>query len=154
MLFLLIVTQWLHVLAGIVWFGSSVTNHAIVLPAIKAQPAESQKVWMRAISSRYGPTIAVVAGLTILLGLLRGLTGGVLAALGSAYGLTWIASLLLGIGLAFVGARLTGPTAERLGSAEPGTNVALFTRLTLLGRIEIGLFLVLFSLMIAMRFGY
>ncbi len=154
MLFLLIAVQWLHVLGGIVWFGSGVTIHAIVLPAIKAQPVESQKAWLRALSSRYGRTISVVGALTILLGITRGLVGGVLAALGSPYGLTWIASLVLGIGLAFVGARLTGPTAERLGSAEPQTYGALFARLSMLGRVEIGLFLVLFSLMIAMRFGY
>jgi hypothetical protein len=98
--------------------------------------------------------IAAVAGATILLGIIRGLVGGVWSALGSAYGLTWIASLLLGIGLAFVGARLTGPTAERLASEELESHGAHLTRLSRLGRVELGLFLVLFSMMIAMRFGY
>jgi hypothetical protein len=62
--------------------------------------------------------------------------------------------LLLGIGLALVGARLTGPTVERLASADHADYGAHLTRVSRLGRVEIGLFLVLFSLMIALRFGY
>jgi hypothetical protein len=98
--------------------------------------------------------IAAVGGTTILLGIIRGLVSGVWSVLGSAYGLTWIASLLLGIGLAFFGARLTGPTVARLASAEHANYGAHLTRLSRLGRVELGLFLVLFSMMIAMRFGY
>jgi uncharacterized membrane protein len=154
MLVLLIAVQWLHVLGGIVWFGSTVTNHVVVVPSIKAQTPESQKAWLRSYSLRYGRMIAAVAGATIVLGIIRGLVGGVWSVLESAYGVTWIASLLLGIGLAFVGARLTGPTAERLASQEHANNGAHLTRLSQLGRVELGLFLVLFSLMIAMRFGY
>jgi uncharacterized membrane protein len=154
MLVLLIVAQWLHVLGGIFWFGSTLTNQVVVVPAIKAQTPESQKAWWRSNSSRYGQMIAAAAGTTILLGIIRGLVGGVWSALGSAYGLTWIASLLLGLGLAFVGARLTGPTAAKLASAEHANYGAHLTRLSRLGRVELGLFLVLFSLMIAMRFGY
>jgi uncharacterized membrane protein len=154
MLFLLIAVQWLHVLGGIFWFGSALTNHIVVIPAIAGQPPESQKAWWRSYSSRYGQMIAAVAGATILFGIIRGLVGGVWAALGSAYGLTWIASLLLGIGLAFVGARLTGRTAGRLGSAEQAGHGADLMRLKRLGRVELGLFLILFTLMIAMRFGY
>jgi uncharacterized membrane protein len=154
MLVLLIAVQWLHVLGGIFWFGSTLTNHVVVVPAITGQTPESQKAWWRSYSSRYGQTIAAVAGATILFGIIRGLVGGVWSVLGSAYGLTWIASLLLGIGLAFVGARLTGPTAERLASAEHANYDANLTRLKRLGRVELGLFVVLFSLMIAMRFGY
>ena len=154
MLVLLIVVQWLHVLGGIFWFGSTLTNQVVVVPAIKAQTPESQKAWWRSYSARYGQLIAAVAGTTILLGIIRGLIGGVWSVLGSAYGLTWIASLLLGIGLAFVGARLTGPTAGKLASAEHADYGAHLTRLSRLGRVELGLFLVLFSLMIAMRFGY
>ena len=154
MLVVLIAVQWLHILGGIFWFGSTLTNHVVVIPSIKAQPPESQKAWWRSYSSRYGQMIAAVAATTIILGIIRGFVGGVWSVLGSAYGLTWIASLLLGIGLAFVGARLTGPTAERLGSAEQANYSAHLTRLSRLGRVEVGLFLVLFSLMIAMRFGY
>lgn len=150
----LIAVQWLHVLGGIFWFGSTLTNNVIVLPSIKAQAPESQKAWWRAYSSRYGKLIAAVAGTTIVLGIIRGLVGGVWSVLGSAYGLTWIASLALGLGLAFIGARLTGPTAEKLASAEPAGHGANLARLSRLGRVELGLFLVLFSLMIAMRFGY
>ena len=154
MLVLLIAVQWLHVLGGIFWFGSTLTNHVIVIPSIKAQPPESQRAWWRAYSSRYGRLIAAVAGITIILGIVRGLLGGLASGLESAYGLTWIASLVLGMGLAFVGARLTGPTALKLASAEQASYAAHLSRLSGLGRIELGLFAVLFSMMIAMRFGY
>jgi uncharacterized membrane protein len=150
----LIAVQWLHVLGGIAWFGSTLTNHVVVIPSIKAQPPESQKAWWRSYSARYGQVIAAVAGATIVFGIIRGLVGGVWSELESAYGVTWIASMLLGIGLAFVGARLTGPTAGRLASADHTTYGAQLTRLSRLGRVELGLFVVLFSLMIAMRFGY
>src|ERR1700694_1759050 len=128
MLVLLIAVQWLHVLGGIFWFGSTLTNHVVVVPSIKAQPPESQKAWLRSYSSRYGQMIAAVGGTTILLGIIRGLVGGVWSVLESAYGLTWVASLLLGIGLAFFGARLTGPTVARLASAEHANYSAHFTR--------------------------
>lgn len=154
MLAVLIAVQWLHVLGGIFWFGSTLTNNVVVIPAIKAQKPESQTSWWTSYSSRYGNMIAAVAGATILFGIIRGLVGGVWSALGSAYGLTWIASLLLGIGLAFVGARLTGPAAEKLASEDRASYGADLARLSRLGRVEIGLFAVLFSLMIAMRFGY
>jgi uncharacterized membrane protein len=154
MLVLLIGSQWLHVIGGIFWFGSTLTNNVVVIPAIKAQTPESQKAWWKSYSSRYGQMIAAVAGATIVLGIIRGLVGGVWSVLGSAYGLTWIASLLLGVGLAFVGARLTGPTAASLASEDPTHYGANLARLKRLGRAEIGLFVVLFSLMIAMRFGY
>jgi len=154
MLVVLVAVQWLHVLGGIFWFGSALTNHVVVIPSIQAQPPGSQKAWWRSYSSRYGQLIAAVAGATILLGIIRGLVSGVWSGLGSPYGLTWIASLLLGIGLAFVGARLTGPWAGRLATAEPADYGAVLTRLIRMGRVELGLFAVLFSLMIAMRFGY
>ncbi len=154
MLVLIVAVQWLHVLGGIVWFGSTVTNHVVVVPSMKARPPEFQQAWLRVYSSRYGRMIAAVAGATIVLGIIRGLVGGVWTGLETAYGLTWIASLLLGLGLAFVGARLTGPAAERLTSDEQAQYEANLIRLGRLGRIELGLFLVLFSLMIAMRFGY
>src|SRR5581483_2293842 len=112
---------------------------------MKARPPEFQQAWLRVYSSRYGRMIAAVAGATIVLGIIRGLVGGVWAGLETAYGLTWIASLLLGLGLAFVGARLTGPAAERLTSDEQAQYAANLTRLGRLGRIELGLFLVLFS---------
>jgi uncharacterized membrane protein len=154
MLILLIGTQWLHVLGGIFWFGSTLTNNVVVLPALKTQTPESQKTWWRSYSTRYGKMIAAVAGATIVLGIVRGLVGGVWSALGSPYGLTWIASLVLGIGLAFVGARMTGPAAEKVASSEHADYAANLVRLSRLGQVELGLFLVLFSLMIAMRFGY
>ncbi|WP_337309550.1 MULTISPECIES: hypothetical protein [Candidatus Dormibacteria] len=75
MIFLLVAIQWLHVLGGIFWFGSSLTNHTVLLPAIKAEPAESRRAWLQSFGSRYGRIISPVGPLTIALGIVRGLVG-------------------------------------------------------------------------------
>jgi len=99
--------------------------------------------------------VAAVAGATILLGILRGLSGGVLNMLPSLYGVTWMAAILLAVGVAaFEGARLSPVVGKLIAAEGPEQIEALDQRLAGYGRIELGGFLVLFSMMIAMRFGY
>ncbi len=151
----LFVLQWLHVLGGVFWIGSAILLDLIILPSLRTMNSDHVQAWLRAFNPRYGPVIAMVAGLTILLGIVRGIASGVLGELGSPYGLTWIASILLGAGTAWVSARLTGPTAQRLATAKDGSEMhALLERLATLGRIELAALLILFTFMIAMRFGY
>jgi hypothetical protein len=78
----------------------------------------------------------------------------VLSVLGSPYGVTWIASLLLGIALVAWGARMTGPDDQGLMESTPQSVGAAVARITRVGRNEISGFLVILILMIAMRFGY
>jgi uncharacterized membrane protein len=153
-LWALIALQWLHILAGIFWFGSAMTLHIVAFPAFRKFPPETQREIVEAFAARYGRLVGAVAGATILLGILRGLTGGVLSVLTSPYGLTWIAAIVLAVAIAiFEGARIS-PTVGRLIAAGPEQIGALDERLANYGKIELGGFLVLFSLMIAMRFGY
>lgn len=79
-------------------------------------------------------TVFVATG-TVLLGILRGIAGGVLDVLDTAYGLTWLASLAIG-------------TFMMLSIWTRGFGGRVR------GMLWNGLFLVIFTLMIAMRFGY
>ena len=152
---LLIALQWLHILAGIFWFGSAMTAHVIVFPAFRRFPPEARRGIIEAFAARYGRLVAAVAGATILLGILRGLSGGVLNMLPSLYGVTWMAAILLAVGVAaFEGARLSPVVGKLIAAEGPEQIEALDQRLAGYGRIELGGFLVLFSMMIAMRFGY
>ena len=155
MLWALIALQWLHILAGIFWFGSAMTVHIIAFPAFRKFPPETRRAIIEAYAARYGRLVGAVAGLTILLGVLRGLVGGVLSVLTAPYGLTWLAAIVLAVAIAaFEGARLS-PTVGKLIAAGGAEQIqALDERLEAYGRIELVGFLVLFSLMIAMRFGY
>ena len=94
MLWVLIALQWLHILAGIFWFGSALTVHIIAFPAFRKFPPETRRAIIEAFAARYGRLVGAVAGLTILLGILRGLVVGVQNVLTSPYGLTWLRSRL------------------------------------------------------------
>ena len=151
---LLVAVQWVHVLGGIFWFGSALTLHFVVLPALKSMPHEAQRAWLLSFAARYGRVIGPIGGLTILFGIIRGLVGGVWGSLSTPYGYTWVASIVLGIGLALIGGRLVGPAAHALAVAPESDSPTLGARLARFGIAEIAGFLVLFTMMIAMRFGF
>jgi uncharacterized membrane protein len=154
-LWVLIVVQWLHVLGGIFWFGSAMMTDFVLVPMLKSVPAEARSAWLKVFASRYGRLVGPIGGATIVLGVLRGIFGGVFSEITSAYGLTWIAAIVVGVAVAGIGGALIGPTAEKMADASDESHMtALFRRITGYGRIEVGGFLVLFSMMIAMRFGY
>jgi uncharacterized membrane protein len=154
-LWVLIALQWLHILAGIFWFGSAMTAHLIAFPAFSTFQPETRRSIIEAFAARYGRLVGLVAGLTILLGILRGLTGGVLNVLTSPYGLTWAAAIVLGLGIAaFEGLRISPTVGKLIATSDAGQIQALDDRLTSYGKIHLGGFLVIFTLMIAMRFGY
>jgi uncharacterized membrane protein len=155
MLWLIIALQWLHVLGGIFWFGSAMLTDFVLVPMLKSVPAQARSAWLKVFSSRYGRIVAPIGALTILLGILRGIAGGVFSEINSAYGLTWIAAIVVGVAVATIGGALIGATADKMAAESDESRMAeLFRRITGYGRIEVGGFLVLFSMMIAMRFGY
>jgi len=104
----------------------------------------------------------------ILLGILRGTVFGQLRsldALTTAYGITWLVALVFAIGTFVWGLRVIGPSLERLatipdaealnadGSATPAL-AALIARVKRVVLLELVGFLVIFTCMILMRFGY
>jgi uncharacterized membrane protein len=54
----MIVIQWLHVILGIMWFGSNLYNNFVVIPAVGKQPIEEQQK----IGRLLGPATAKVMG--------------------------------------------------------------------------------------------
>ena len=154
-LWVLIGLQWLHILGGIFWFGSAMTVHLIAFPAFRKFPPEARRAIIEALAARYGRLVAVVAGLTILLGVLRGVAGGVFDGLTSSYGLTWIAAIILAVAIAtFEGTQISPTVGKLIAAGDPQQIEILDKRLDGLGAIQLAGFVVLFSLMIAMHFGY
>ncbi|TAN33335.1 hypothetical protein EPN29_06155 [bacterium] len=151
----LAVLQWLHVFFAIFWFGSVLTIDFLIVPTLQSLPAEVQHAFGGALGRRAPKLITPVAGAVILLGILRGIAGGVLGNLGSAYGASWIASLLLAVGLMSFGLRVITPAVEKLQRTPQGAEfVAAVNRVKGLTLAELGGFLLIISFMIAMRFGY
>jgi uncharacterized membrane protein len=163
----LFVVQWLHVLAGITWFGAVLYSDFVVIPAILTLSPREQRSVGGAIGAQAVKVIPGVAIAVIVLGILRGTVWGPIKsfdALTTNYGLTWLAALILAIGT-FAFAKLVIETSiERLnafdidqatlpdGSANPAfaAAVAAVKRNTL---VELVGFFLIFTCMILMRFG-
>ena len=163
-----IVVQWIHVLSGVMWFGGAVAINMLVFPTVTVLPPEQQRRFGRALSPKLSRFFSIVAGIVMLFGIIRGTLLGPIKGLdilfGTAYGLTWLAALILTIGLAIIAARVVGPTAERMygddslwdfgpGQPPPAGLLAHVHLMRTVGMIEMVGFLVVFTLMILMRFG-
>jgi uncharacterized membrane protein len=159
--------QWLHVLLGIFWFGSVLYGDFILIPAIQTLSLGEQRKFGAAVGQRAAKVIPAVAGLVILLGIIRGTVFGPIKGpneLGTTYGLTWLVALVAAIATFYWGFRVITPAIAKLseiseadatqsdGSASPrlAVIVADIKRKTLLELIG---FVVIFSCMILMRFG-
>jgi copper resistance protein D len=166
-----IIVQWLHVLAAILWFGGAVAINVLVFPATAVLEPKAQRRFGQALTPGLSRFFSIVAGLVMLLGIVRGTLLGPIKGLdilfGTPYGLSWLAALILTIGLAVIGARYVGPTAERMyGDDElwefgpgfpdqhaPSGLLAHQQLLRTISLVELFGFLVVFTLMIFMRFG-
>ena len=149
------VLQWLHVLFGIFWFGSTMYFDFIFSPVLVSLPRSDQKVIGGAVGKRAGMVLTVAGLATVLLGVVRGISAGVLSTLTSAYGLTWLAALLVGLGIIAWGLLVMAPRGMRLGTAAEGPEMdAAVASIRKAGQVEVLMFFVIFGLMIAMRFGY
>lgn len=133
---IVVVLQYLHVFSAIMWFGSQYYAVFVLIPRIRALPPEHAEAMLQGIRSGRARAITLVtATATIVFGMLRGLVGGALSDPTSAFGLTYLTALVIGVlMLAWVWTR------------------GFFGR----GRSWMynGAFGVMFTLMIAMRFGY
>jgi hypothetical protein len=101
----------------------------------KIDPAAREDLSRRTGSGRARYITVVTATATVTLGILRGIAGGVLGELDSLYGRTWLAALAIGMFMML-----------SIWTRGYGGRVH--------GLLWNGLFLVIFTLMIAMRFGY
>jgi hypothetical protein len=124
------------VLFGIFWFGSQMYSDLSLKREIaKLDPAARDELNRNTGTGRARRITVVVATGTVVLGILRGIAGGVLDILDTPYGITWLVALAIGTFM------MVSVWTRGFGG-----------RVT--GILWNGLFLVIFTLMIAMRFGY
>ena len=166
--FFVILVQWLHVLAAVLWFGGAVFFSLLILPTFPVLPPEQQRRFGRALTGKTGRYFQIAAGIVMLMGIIRGTLLGPIKGLdtlfGTQYGQIWLVALILTIGLAVLGARFVGPTAERMynddslwefgpGQPPPAGLMAHVQLLRTLSMIDLLGFLIVFTLMVLLRFS-
>jgi uncharacterized membrane protein len=113
--------QWMHVLLGILWFGTVLSLDVIVIPAINRLPIVAQRDVSSAIAARATPLFHVVVPTIIILGMIRGTLLGPIrsvdALLGTAYGLTWLVALAATVGTYLWGLLVLVPAIRAMDAA-------------------------------------
>ena len=145
--------QWLHVLLGIVWFGYAISMYFLVSPALAELPESQGRITNSRLGQIGARVFPIVSLLVLLLGILRGTVFGRIQsidALTTNYGIVWIIALLTTLGLFVTGARFIAPQFEGLKDA-PDYRAAI-ERLRAVSRVDLGLFTIVFTCMILMRF--
>lgn len=163
-IWLIIVVQWLHVFSGMFWFGSRLVVTFVLLPTMRRVPQAKQQVFLGELIRHFVRVEPLLGIATLVLGFLRGTVFGAIislnVALGTTYGLTWTTALALGVAIAILGG-MVGSNFVRLQAipvAGDGSSQAAFD--TQLGKtqlyswLSLALFLLIFTCMILMRFGY
>jgi uncharacterized membrane protein len=129
------VVHWLHVMFALYWFGTILFTRLVLFPSLARIP-EHEAAVRRALVEGPARRLTIIASIgTVGLGILRGAMSGALSDLTSAYGLTYLAALI--IGLAMLSYITIG-----------------FPKGPLWGKLYVAGFPVMFTLMVAMRFGY
>jgi uncharacterized membrane protein len=161
---LVIAVQWLHVFSGIFWFGSRLVVTLILLPTMRRVSQAKQHAFLGELIRHFTRVEPVLGVATISLGTLRGTVFGSVTSLdvafGTTYGLTWVTALVLGVVTAVLGG-LVGANFMRLQAipvADDGSSEGIFAtqllRTQAISRMSLGFFLLIFTCMILMRFGY
>jgi len=156
MLLSIALVQWLHILAGVVWFGGMVLFEFVIWPTLLRRPARESRAVYEALERPAGLVFASAGPATVLLGLLRGTWLGQIRSLavltGTAYGHTFLTALLLTAGLIAFGAVTRRKLPARVWNGDdyqPGA--ARFIGRN--GVIEVLLMVMIVACMVAMRFG-
>lgn len=160
--------QWLHVLFGIFWFGAVLTGNFIFIPALSRLSLDKQ----REIGGAYGAVAERIlnpVGMTVIaLGFLRGTVFGQvqsLDALTTTYGITWLVGLIAAVATFLWAKRMIEPALHRMNAipvsealeADGRPSAAMLLAIGTVKRVamlELLGFVVIFTCMILMRFGY
>jgi putative copper export protein len=147
--------QWLHVLLGVLWFGYNLSMAFLVAPPLNSLPDDQLREIYRRLGQVGARVFPIVGALVVLLGIIRGTFLGPIKSVSDAfttsYGITWLVALVTTLALFYTGARYVGPGFAALSDA-PDFRAA-GARLQVFTRIDLGLFFVIFTCMILMRFG-
>ena len=157
MVWLTAIIYWLHVLFAIFWFGSTLFTDFVLMPAVMQITPGAQ----RELGQRIGPIAeraetgagAVTIVLGVLLGTIVGPVQSVTFLLGTAYGLTWLVSLVLAVAIFVFGARMLPPAVAGVArAATPVQQAQAISRLRLYTLLQLGGFLLIFTGMVLMHF--
>jgi uncharacterized membrane protein len=158
-------TQFLHVLAAILWIGGGFYTLFVQLPAVLAAPPAARGPVMAQLAPRQIFYTLRVAELTIATGFLNVFASGRAQQLAEPFGSRWAAVILLGMLLAiglYVLVRVTvvpwtqrmlalGPKAAAGDAAAAAEAASLLTRVRTVGRVQIGIGLLIILAMVAAR---
>ncbi len=126
--------HWIHVFFGVFWFGTVLYPRLVLFPALRTLPDDQYQAARRVMVSgnarRWTYTFAYG---TIVFGILRGAVNGIFAQLDTAYGVTYLAALVLGVFMLVIN---FGPWSHPW-----------------LPTLFVWSFPVMFTLMVLMRFG-
>lgn len=101
MLAAMIVLHWAHVFCGIFWFGTILYTRIMLFPSLRTLgPEQEAKVRAAMVAGPSRRITLMLAWGTVSLGMVRGAAAGAFDQLTSAYGITYLASLLLGLAMA------------------------------------------------------
>ena len=149
--------EWLHVLAGIAWIGGHLVGGLLLPRALLRRPAGEGRATYVAFGKAMKPLMAT-AGLSVfVLGIVRGTWLGPIkswdALLGSAYGDTWFAALVLTLGIMVHSGVRFSRFPERLwdGDRVRAGAARFVTRGALL---DLAGFTLVLACMVAMHFGF
>ena len=100
--------QWLHILAGIAWFGGYIFMTVAVWPVLLRRPVPEAHSFYLDLAQPIHKLMMISGSLVLLLGILRGTVWGILRSpeviFNTLYGQTWFVALLLTLTLTVHGA--------------------------------------------------
>lgn len=156
MLLLTLAIHWLHVLGGIVWFGSQIFLAAILWPALLRRPPAEARAVYSALGAPASRVMAPAGMFVLVFGIISGTWLGPIRSwpslVGTAYGVTFLAALVLTVALMVYGGVTRGQLPARVWDGDVyARGAAAWLRRT--GAVTLtGLGAVL-ACMVAMRFG-
>ena len=152
----LFIVQWVHVLLGVLWFGYALSMYFLISPTLMELPEAQGRITNSSLASVGGQVFPIVGLLVLVLGILRGTVFGPINSVedlfGTTYGWTWLVALAGTVALFYTGARYIGPIFQSLKDVDDYP--AAVARLRHISGIDLGLFFIVFTCMILMRFGY
>jgi len=156
MLKLTMVVHWLHVLGGIAWFGGHLFTAAVIWPALLRRPAAEAKALSDSMARPAMRVMGPAGMLVVVLGIVRGTVLGPVRSLellvGTAYGWTFSAALLLTFFLMGYGGATRREMDRRVWDGDrfhPGA--AAWLRRT--SAVNLGVLALILACMVLMRFG-
>lgn len=150
--------QWLHVLLGIFWFGSTLYINLVFIPAVLPLSREKQQEIAARISPLTTRVLRPTAILVIALGIVRGTVLGPIHSVqdvfSTTYGVTWFVALVGALALFTFIEVVFDPDIRRLNTAKTEAEYdATLGRVKILSVVELIGFFAIFTCMILLRLG-